>query len=399
MPVIARPTRYLTNMLLFVAAVLILALFLRDPLGGAFRANLYLNGVILVVLVLGIAYALRLVMRLYPEVSWVRATARGEAAPEDSQPKLLAPVAALYADRRGSTLRMSAPSLRSLLDGVDTRLEESREISRYFTSLLVFLGLLGTFWGLLITIGEISGTIAGLQVDSSDVGMMFDALKGGLQGPLGGMATAFSSSLFGLAGSLVLGFLDLQAGQAQNRFYTDLEDWLTSVTKLTTGGEEAAAGESGAVSGGYVAALLEQTADEIADLNRLFKRADQERQETATALRGIAEGLAGLADQMGAQRAAADKAVEAQRDMRNALNRLIGLAEDAEAGLDEASRTHLRNIDVGLKTLIDAQTRSTEAMGETMRQEIKLLSRTIAKSREAETQPAHGTAQGGGAGS
>ncbi|MGF1605988.1 MAG: flagellar motor protein MotA [Rhodothalassiaceae bacterium] len=377
-----KPTRYLTRMLVFLAAVVAVAAVLYRPLTVSFAANPYLNGLILVVLVIGIIYAFRQVVSLQPEVRWAQVQARDEdrATPAES-PRLLAPVAALLASRGGSRLRMSALSLRSLLDGVAARLDEGREISRYFTSVLVFLGLLGTFYGLLITISEISGTISGLSVQGADVGGLFDALKEGLQGPLGGMGTAFSSSLFGLAGSLVLGFLDLQVGQAQNRFYTDVEDWLTSITRLTAAGGEDSAAAGGGAPDSYIVALVEQAADDMANVLRLLKKAETERIEANANMRALAEGIANLADQLRAQRGAAEKTADSQMEVQALLSRLVALEQAREPALDDAAQTHLRNLDLGVKALKDEQTRSAEAIAEAFRQEIKLLARALAHTR------------------
>jgi len=379
---LTKPTRYLTRMLVFLAAVVAVAAVLYRPLTVSFAANPYLNGLILVVLVIGIIYAFRQVVSLQPEVRWAQVQARDEdrATPAES-PRLLAPVAALLASRGGSRLRMSALSLRSLLDGVAARLDEGREISRYFTSVLVFLGLLGTFYGLLITISEISGTISGLSVQGADVGGLFDALKEGLQGPLGGMGTAFSSSLFGLAGSLVLGFLDLQVGQAQNRFYTDVEDWLTSITRLTAAGGEDSAAAGGGAPDSYIVALVEQAADDMANVLRLLKKAETERIEANANMRALAEGIANLADQLRAQRGAAEKTADSQMEVQALLSRLVALERAREPALDDAAQTHLRNLDLGVKALKDEQTRSAEAIAEAFRQEIKLLARALAHTR------------------
>jgi len=379
---LTKPTRYLTRMLVFLAAVVAVAAVLYRPLTVSFAANPYLNGLILVVLVIGIIYAFRQVVSLQPEVRWAQVQARDEdrATPAEP-PRLLAPVAALLASRGGSRLRMSALSLRSLLDGVAARLDEGREISRYFTSVLVFLGLLGTFNGLLITISEISGTISGLSVQGADVGGLFDALKEGLQGPLGGMGTAFSSSLFGLAGSLVLGFLDLQVGQAQNRFYTDVEDWLTSITRLTAAGGEDSAAAGGGAPDSYIVALVEQAADDMANVLRLLKKAETERIEANANMRALAEGIANLADQLRAQRGAAEKTADSQMEVQALLSRLVALERAREPALDDAAQTHLRNLDLGVKALKDEQTRSAEAIAEAFRQEIKLLARALAHTR------------------
>ena len=194
----------------------------------AFKANPGLNGLIFGVLFVGIVYGIRNVARLFRERRWVNALPRGEAA-SVKPPILLAPMATLLGDKP-PTSTMSTVTLRVILDSIGTRLDEAREVSRYLTGLLIFLGLLGTFWGLIETVGSLSGVLKSMQ-GGADAGSMFDDLKTNLSGgPLAGMSVSFTSSLFGLSGSLILGFLDLQAGQAQNRFYTELEDALTTYT-------------------------------------------------------------------------------------------------------------------------------------------------------------------------
>ena len=221
-----RPRRYLVRMALFLVAVALAAAVVFTPLRSAFLANPALNGLILGVFLLGIAYNFRQVLMLYPEVEWIESFR--ENAPSLSSrrsPTLVSPMATMIGEK-GDQLRLSALSMRSLLDGIASRLDESRDISRYLIGLLIFLGLLGTFWGLLQTIFSVGAVVQNLSAGNGDVATVFEDLKAGLQAPLTGMGTAFSSSLFGLAGSLVLGFLDLQASQAQNRFYNDLEEWL-----------------------------------------------------------------------------------------------------------------------------------------------------------------------------
>ncbi|MFQ5766306.1 MAG: flagellar motor protein MotA, partial [Rhodospirillales bacterium] len=227
-----QPRKYLFRMIVFVIAVVALCGMLFGPLRDAFVTNAPLNGLILGVLVLGIIYNFRQVAMLYPEVSWIE-TFRQNTAPlsEARPPRLLAPMATMVGEHK-DRLSLSTLAMRSLLDGIVSRLDESRDISRYTIGLLIFLGLLGTFWGLLQTVASIGDVIGGLSVEGGDTARVFGDLKRGLQAPMAGMGTAFSSSLFGLAGSLVLGFLDLQANQAQNRFYNELEDWLSTVTRL-----------------------------------------------------------------------------------------------------------------------------------------------------------------------
>jgi hypothetical protein len=228
---LSSPRIFLVRMLVFLVACVLVGVVLYKQIAVAFFANPGLNALIGVVLAVGIILAFRQVIRLYPEVSWVnnfRIADPGLAV--DRHPKLLAPMAAILGGERTGRMTISQQTMRHLLDSIATRLDEARDISRYMTGLLVFLGLLGTFWGLIETVGSVGKVIDGLKV-GGDAGALFDTLKEGLAAPLGGMGISFSSSLFGLAGSLILGFLDLQSSQAQNRFYTDLEDWLAGTVR------------------------------------------------------------------------------------------------------------------------------------------------------------------------
>ncbi len=226
----------MVRMMVFIVLVGILAAILFPTIREAFQHNVGLNGTIVALLLIGIIYSFRMVWRLFPEVNWVnhfRIADPGLEIPYN--PSLLAPMATLLRDRKGPTV-LSPLTMRSLLDSLASRLDESRDISRYLIGLLIFLGLLGTFWGLLETVQSVCTAIRSLDVNSQS-GSVFEELKRGLEAPLAGMGTSFSSSLFGLAGSLVLGFLDLQASQAQNRFYNELEDWLSSITDIAAGGQ------------------------------------------------------------------------------------------------------------------------------------------------------------------
>src|SRR5450432_3847050 len=239
---LSSPRIFLFRMMVFVVLGGLVAFLLHKQIETAFMANPGLNALIIGVLLLGIVLAVRQVLRLYPEIAWVnnfRLADPGLAV--DRPPVLLAPMAAILGSRVGR-MAMSAQLMRSILDSIATRLDEARDISRYMTGLLVFLGLLGTFWGLIETVSSVGNVIQSLK-PGGDAGSLFDTLKEGLAAPLGGMGISFSSSLFGLAGSLILGFLDLQSSQAQNRFYTDLEDWLASTVR-----EYAGDGTSGGIS-------------------------------------------------------------------------------------------------------------------------------------------------------
>jgi hypothetical protein len=220
-------------MFVYLAAVGTICVLLLEPLRSAFIANWGFNSVILGVLAVGVLINFRQVMILNTEINWIRVFRTGQPGISvTAEPRLLKPLAAHLSKRRRDRFSLSALALRTILDGIRERLDESREISRYLIGTLVFLGLLGTFWGLIGTIAAVAQVIGALEVGSADFAAVFSDFKQGLQAPLSGMGTAFSSSLFGLGGSLVLGFLDLQAGHAQNRFFNGLEEWLTGVTQL-----------------------------------------------------------------------------------------------------------------------------------------------------------------------
>jgi hypothetical protein len=240
---LSSPRIFLVRMLVFLVLCALVMVVLYKQIVVAFFANPGLNALIGAVLLIGTILSFRQVIRLYPEVAWVnnfRISDPGLAVAR--HPKLLAPMAAILGGERTGRMTISQQTMRHLLDSIATRLDEARDISRYMTGLLVFLGLLGTFWGLIETVGSVGKVIDGLKV-GGDAGALFDTLKEGLAAPLGGMGISFSSSLFGLAGSLILGFLDLQSSQAQNRFYTDLEDWLASTVREYSGESAAGGGE------------------------------------------------------------------------------------------------------------------------------------------------------------
>src|SRR5262249_41928702 len=229
---LSSPRIFIFRMLVFLTVCALVAVVIYKQIWVAFLANPFLNGLIIFILGIGIALAFRQVTRLFPEISWVngfRLADPGLAV--ERPPVLLAPMAVLLRDRIGR-MAISSQMMRSILDSIAARLDEARDLSRYMTGLLIFLGLLGTFWGLIETVGSVGSVINTLK-PGGDAAAIFDSLKEGLAAPLSGMGISFSSSLFGLAGSLVLGFLDLQTSQAQNRFYTELEDWLsTTVSDL-----------------------------------------------------------------------------------------------------------------------------------------------------------------------
>ena len=240
---LSRPQVFVWRMFLFVALASFIGMFLYDTILVAFKSNPWLNGVIIGTLAIGVIYTFQQVLRLYPEIRWVNNFRIADPGLTiDRTPVMLAPMATLLT-RRQAQGALSATAMRSMLDSIGSRLDESRETTRYLVGLLVFLGLLGTFWGLIQTVQSVGSVINALSPSNGEGAVLIEDLKSGLAAPLDGMGVAFSSSLFGLAGSLIVGFLDLQASQAQNRFYNELEEWLSSITELAPEGSGAVAGQ------------------------------------------------------------------------------------------------------------------------------------------------------------
>lgn len=361
-------------MLLCLIAVLIAGAVLFQPLSVGFMTNAPLNGFILGVFALGIVYNFRQVVMLYPEVAWIEGFRDTRTVVSQTRPpRLLAPMATMMRERR-DRLTLSTIAMRSLLDGISSRLDESRDLSRYNIGLLIFLGLLGTFWGLMHTVASIRDVISGLSL-GGDASQVFQNLKESLDSPLRGMGTAFSTSLFGLGGSLVLGFLDLQATQAQNRFFNDLEEWLSSVTRLSSG---SLAFEGDQSVPAYVQALLEQTADSLENLQRTLARGEESRIAVNTNLNKLGEQLGTLTDHMRTEQALMKTMAETQMEMKPILALLAAPRPAVAGGLDEATRAHIRNLDIQLGRLADELRLGRQELVQQMRSEIKLLARTMA---------------------
>ena len=306
---LSSPRIFLLRMLVFVILVGLLGFVLYKQIQTAFMANPGLNALILGVGAIGIILSFRQVLRLYPEIAWVnnfRLADPGLAV--DRAPVLLAPMASILGSRVGR-MAMSPQLMRGILNSIATRLDEARDISRYMTGLLVFLGLLGTFWGLIETVSSVGGVIQGLKA-GGDAGSMFNSLREGLAAPLSGMGISFSSSLFGLAGSLVLGFLDLQSSQAQNRFYTELEDWL-STTVYDQGPEPAlATGVTGEVRSA---------------IERLRGAVDQVEagKSASTAMANLAEAIQGLVHHMRTEQQMIRDWVDSQAAQQREIKKLL----------------------------------------------------------------------------
>lgn len=308
---LASPTVYLVKNIIFLVLVGLVAAILFNSLVTFFWANPFINSLIILTAFIGIVLSFRQIFRLFPEVRWVNSLQEGRMP--STQPVLLAPVAGLLRDRLGEAV-ITPSSMRSILDSVGNRLDEAKDTSRYLTGLLIFLGLLGTFYGLLETVTSVAATIQALDATTSDTATLFANLKEGLAGPLGGMGTAFSASLLGLSGSLILGFLDLQTSQAQNAFYTELEDWMTSMTELDHPVTALQAAGMG-VTGGEMQAMIEQLGSTMQSSNS--------SQNAIRAMAELARGIDGLVKHIRAEQSDLRMHIEEQGETNRRLRDLI----------------------------------------------------------------------------
>ncbi len=362
-PLFTGPGRYTAPMLLFVSAVGALIFLLwntSDVIYDAFFANVYINGAIVFVLAIGVAYTFHQTLGVRPAVAWLRELSeRRDLRSMRPPPALIAPMQLLSSDAGGRP-RVSPQSARSILDSVGARMAEAGELTRYFARLLIFLGLLGTFWGLLQTVGALVDSIGAISpqtssgaVGAGDVSELFSAI----QEPLQGMGTAFSSSIFGLAGSLVLGFLDLQATQAQNRFYTEVEDWMVSITRVTPTGIESAG------SADFTGAVIEKTVEGIEQLQVLMARSEEGRMRSNEVLTRLTEQLATLNERLGRQEEA-----------------IIAIKERA---MDDSVSRHTRSLDQNVRRLAEELAAALNQSNQEMRNELRTLTRAITASLEA----------------
>jgi hypothetical protein len=309
---VSSPRIFLVRMLVFLILCSLIVVVIHPQIWTAFKANPPLNALIIGVLLIGIVLSFRQVIRLFPEVAWVngfRLADPGLAV--ERSPVLLAPMAAILGDRVGR-MSMSSQTMRSILDSIAMRLDEARDISRYMTGLLIFLGLLGTFWGLIETVSSVGSVINNLKV-GGDASAVFDSLREGLAAPLSGMGISFSSSLFGLAGSLVLGFLDLQMSQAQNRFHTEVEDWLaTTVHDLSA---VPAPGAAGLHVGGEMGAAIERL--------RAALEGSGSTKAATNAMANLAEAIQGLVHHMRTEQQMIRDWVDSQSEQHREIRRLL----------------------------------------------------------------------------
>ena len=373
-PQFSQPVRQITSMLVVLALVAAGAYLAAPRVGPVFLANPYLNGFILVVFFIGIIACFGQVTQMIRAVRWIEGFARERIGHEMTiAPQLLAPLATLLR-ARGSRMQISSSSSRSILDSVAQRIDEAREITRYIVNTLIFLGLLGTFYGLATTVPALVETIQSLTPDEGETGVdIFNRLQSGLESQLGGMGVAFASSLLGLAGSLVIGLLELFAGHGQNRFYRELEEWLSTITRVGfASGEDGASGEAN-----VMASVIDHMAEQMESLQLMFTQSDVSRtqvDERMVDLVAAVEKLTAKLDQSDSN-AALLRAAEGQEA-------LIGkLADSGLEGIDAESRMRLRSIDVQLLRILEEMAAGRQEVLADLRTDIAALTRALRQSQ------------------
>ena len=376
-PQFSQPVRQITLMLIALGLTGV-GVFLALPrVLPIFIANPYLNGFIFFVFVLGVLACFYQVFQLIGSVRWIENFASDKPDPETVAPQLLAPLASLLRSR-GARMQVSASSSRSILDSVATRIDEAREITRYIVNMLIFLGLLGTFYGLATTVPAVVDTIRSLAPSEGEGGVdVFSRLMSGLEAQLGGMGVAFGSSLLGLAGSLVVGLLELFAGHGQNRFYQELEDWLSSITRVGfTSGEELS-GEQAIMAG-----VVEHITEQMDSLQQLFRRSEEARAETDGKLDGLTEAIGRVMQRI----EGADPSSQALERVAAAQERLISTLETQGTGdaIDAESRMRLRSMDVQMLRILEEISAGRQETMADLRKEISLLVKAMSGSRAAE---------------
>ncbi|WP_418594665.1 biopolymer transporter ExbB [Ponticoccus sp. (in: a-proteobacteria)] len=374
-PHFSQPVRQVVLMLAVIGLSGLGAFLALPSVLPVFEANPYLNGFILFVFALGVLACFWQVVQLIHSVRWIeRFTAKGDQGVRAEAPTMLAPLAALLGRRRDKRMQINTTSTRSILDSVATRIDEARDVTRYIVSLLIFLGLLGTFYGLATTVPALVETIQSLAPSEGESGVaVFGRLMTGLESQLGGMGVAFASSLLGLACSLVVGLLELFAGHGQNRFYRELEEWLSSITKLgfssdTEGPDLGAAG-----------IVLDQMAEQMERLQSLFVESQQGRAEVDERLAQLADSVERLTERIEAtapSAASLARIADGQENLADAIRE-----KESTEGLDAESRMRLRSIDVQmLRILEEISAGRQESMAE-LRTDIAALTRALGVTR------------------
>ncbi|MEH6738788.1 MAG: biopolymer transporter ExbB [Sulfitobacter sp.] len=393
-PQFSQPVRQITLMLLALGLSGFGAFIALPKVLPVFQANPYLNGFIVFVFLIGVVACFYQVLQLIGSVRWIENFASDSEAPNDTPPQMLAPLAALLRTR-GARMHVNSSSTRSILDSVATRIDEARELTRYIVNMLIFLGLLGTFYGLATTVPAIVDTIRSLSPQEGEASTdVFNRLMTGLESQLSGMGVAFASSLLGLAGSLIVGLLELFAGHGQNRFYQELEDWLSSITRVGFGSGEDSTPEQAVMAG-----MVDHMAEQMESMQEMFSRSEAGRAEVEQSLGSLAVAIERMAVQLGDQGGssdALDRIAYGQERMIGALEHRLGEASD-NGGSDAESRMRLRSIDVQmLRILEEISAGRQESMAE-LRQELSYLTKALSSPRSStEPRRMRATGQPGG---
>lgn len=352
-----------------------------------FQSNPYLNGFIMFVFLIGVVSCFWMVYQLITSVRWIEGFAADGPSASGKAPQLLASLASLLRSR-GARMQLSASSTRSILDSVATRIDEVREITRYIVSMLIFLGLLGTFYGLATTVPALVDTIRSLAPQEGEAGVeVFSRLMTGLESQLDGMGVAFASSLLGLAGSLIVGLLELFAGHGQNRFYRELEEWLSSITRVGLSAEGDVTGEQGAMAG-----VIDHLAEQMESLQTMFTQSDISRSMVDEKLGKLADAVEGMTAQIQSQ----GSSNETMLRLAEGQERLIQVieAQGTGDGIDAESRMRLRSIDVQmLRILEEISAGRQETMAE-LRTDISALANALSQPRGQGRKPGNNGGRG-----
>lgn len=395
-PQFSHPVRQIMMMLIALGLSGAGVMFALPRVLPVFEANPYLNGVIVFVFAIGVVACFWQVWQLSRSVRWIEAFAGGRAEAEGVRaPQLLAPLATLLRSR-GARMQISSSSARSILDSVGQRIDEEREITRYVANLLIFLGLLGTFYGLATTVPALVDTIRGLAPQEGETGVeVFSRLMSGLEGQLSGMGVAFASSLLGLAGSLIVGLLELFAGHGQNRFYRELEEWLSSITRLGfSSGEGDTGGEHAVIAG-----VVDHMAEQMEELQQLFERSDISRAMVDQKLGSLSDSIERMIYRMGEQNPVNSALMRVAEGQEALIVQLRSMADNAGdgGGMDAESRMRLRSIDVQMLRILEEISAGRQETMSELRTDIAALGRVIAEARarplprSMRTQPGRGT--------
>jgi hypothetical protein len=390
-PQFSRPFRQITLMLIALGLSGFGVFVALPRVLPVFEANPYLNGFIVIVFIIGVVACFYQVVQLIGSVRWIEAFAAGESDEQDRPPSLLTPLATLLRSR-GARMQLNSSSTRSILDTVANRVDEEREITRYIVNLLIFLGLLGTFYGLATTVPAVVETIRSLAPQEGEESIeVFKRLMSGLESQLGGMGVAFASSLLGLAGSLIVGLLELFAGHGQNRFYRELEEWLSSITRVGfSSGEEGTGQDTSAMSG-----VLDHMAEQMQALQDLFTHSDKSRAMVDQKLGSLVDVIGEMNERMDrsdATTVALDRVAVGQETLIEVLR-----AQGPGEGMDAESRMRLRSIDVQMLRILEEISAGRQESLAELRKDIDLLVKALARPRAAMAvrRPPPDTGEGG----